>query len=141
MGKLLKEASKECGTDDSIRQQKKKVGNVFLSHREVSAQEAVYRLLSIPLKKSSRQTVLVNTGMPETRIHILKPKRNLEDPPDEYEDIFQPNILDRYIARPKSMEGTCLADFATNYKMDYEKGLKQKSSDDLQENPIHLEKR
>ena len=135
MGKLLKEASKECGTDDSIRQQMKKVGNVFLSHREVSAQEAVYRLLSIPLKKSSRQTVFVNTGMPETRIHILKPKRDLEDLPEESEDIFQPNILDRYIARPKSMEGTCLADFATNYKMDYEKGLKEKSSDDLQEEP------
>ena len=123
MGKLLKEASKECGTDVSIRKQMKKVGNVFFSHLEVNAQEADYRLLSIPLKKSSRQTAFVNTGMPETRIHILKPKRDLEDLPDESEDIFQPNILDRYIARPKSKEGTCLADFAT------------KSSDDLQEEP------
>ena len=135
MGKLLKEASKECGADDSIRQQMKKVGNVFLSHREVSAQEAVYRLLSIPLKKSSRQTLFVNTGMPETRVHILRPKRELEDLPEESEDIFQPNILDRYIARPKSMEDTCLADFTTNYRMDYEKRLKQKSADDLQEEP------
>ena len=135
IGKLLKEASKECGADDSIRQQMRKVGNVFLSHREVSAQEAVYRLLSIPLKKSSRMTIFVNTGMPETRVHILKPKRELEDLPDESEDIFQPNILDNYIARPKSMEDTCLADFATNYKMDYEKNLKQKTVDDLQQEP------
>ena len=135
MEKLLEEASKECGADDSIRQQMKKVGNVFLSHREVSAQEAVYRLRSIPLKKSSRQTIFVNTGIPETRVHILKPKRELEDLPDKSEDICPPNILDRYIARPKSVEDTCLADFATNYKMGYEKSLKQKAVDDLQEEP------
>ena len=107
MGKLLKEASKECGADDSIRQQMRKVGNMFLSHREVSAQEAVYRLLSISLKKSSRQTILVNTDIPETGVHILNPKRELEDLSDESEDIFLPNILDRHIARPKSVEDTC----------------------------------
>ena len=135
MEKLFEEASKECGADDSIRQQMRKVGNVFLSHREASAQEAVYRLLSISLKKSSRQTIFVNTSKPETRVHILKPKREQEDLPDESEDIFLPNILDRHIERPKSVEDTCLADFATHYKMDYEKNLKQKAVDDLQEEP------
>ena len=69
---------------------------MFLSHREVSAQEVVYHLLSIPLKKSSRQTIFVNTSMPETQVHILKPKRGLEDLPDD--DIFP----SRYIARPVS---------------------------------------
>ena len=76
MGKLLKEASKECSDDDSIRQQIRKVGNVFLSHHEASAKEAVYRLLSILLKKSSRQTRFVNTGMSETRVYVLKPNMN-----------------------------------------------------------------
>ena len=102
---------------------------------ELSAQEAVYRLLSIPLKKSYRKAIFVNTGMSETRVHIWKPKRELEDHPDESEDIFQPSIIDRYISRPKSMEDTCLADFAKNYKIDYEKNLKQKTVDDLQEGP------
>ena len=94
MGKLLTEASKEYGADDSIRKQRRKVGYVFLSHGEVNVQEAVYRLLSIPLKKSSRQTIFVNTGMPETRVYILKPKREQEDLPNESEDIFPANIFD-----------------------------------------------
>ena len=70
---------------------------MFFSHCKVSAQEVVYHLLSIPLKKSSRQTIFVNIGMPETQVHVFKPKRGLEDLPDE--DIFPP----RYIARPVSV--------------------------------------
>ena len=96
---------------------------MFLSHREVSAQEVVYHLLAIPLKKSSRQTIFINTGMPETQVDILKPKRGLKDLPDK--DISRPDIL-----QDQSVEDTYLADFAANYKMDYKKNLKQKAVDD-----------
>lgn len=75
MGRLLKEASKESDKNDNIRRQLKKLGNVFLTHREVSAQEAVYRVLSMPMKKCSRQVVFINTSLPSERIHILKSRK------------------------------------------------------------------
>ena len=48
MGELLKQAAREMDQDNT-RQQLNKLGSVFLTNREVSAHEAVYRVLSIPL--------------------------------------------------------------------------------------------
>ena len=44
MGELLKRVAAEARTDE-LRTQLRKVGAAFLTHREVSAQEAVYRIL------------------------------------------------------------------------------------------------
>lgn len=65
MGRLLKKASKESESNDNTRFQLKKLGNVFLTHREVSAQKAVYHALSMPLKKTSRQGIF-NTSIQVT---------------------------------------------------------------------------
>ena len=48
MGKLLKQAAQNL-EQGNTRQQLNKLGSVFLTNCEVSAQEAVYRVLSIPL--------------------------------------------------------------------------------------------
>ena len=48
MGELLKRVATEARTDE-LKIQLRKVGSAFLTHRELSAQEAVYRLLSIPM--------------------------------------------------------------------------------------------
>ena len=50
MGELLKQVSKECG-GVQIRTQLRRLGSVFLNHHKVGAQEAVYRILSLPLKQ------------------------------------------------------------------------------------------
>ena len=60
MGELLKQVAAEARTDE-LKKQLRKVGAAFLSHREVSAQEAVYRLLSLPMKQLSRSDVFVDT--------------------------------------------------------------------------------
>ena len=44
MGVLLKQVAVEARTDE-LRTQLKKIVSAFLDHREVSAQEIVYRLL------------------------------------------------------------------------------------------------
>ena len=49
-GVLLKQVAPEARTDE-LKQQLRKVGSTFLTHREVSAQEAVYRILSVPMKQ------------------------------------------------------------------------------------------
>ena len=60
MGELLKQACKEY-QDKDVKSMLRHVGSTFLNRRELSAQEATYRILSIPLKKLSRKVVFVNT--------------------------------------------------------------------------------
>ncbi len=47
MGASLKQVTAEVRTDE-LKVQLRKIGSAFLNHREVSAQETVYRLLSLP---------------------------------------------------------------------------------------------
>ena len=66
----------------------KSVAKKFLSHREVSAQEAVYRVLSLPLTKSSRQVIFIPTNLPENRTRLFKPLRVIETMDDDDPDVF-----------------------------------------------------
>ena len=86
MGELIKQVSKEC--DEQIRTQLRRLGSVFLNHREVSAQEAVYRILSLPLKQLSRKVVFINTATKEDRVSLLKHIRQIEGMEDNSEDIL-----------------------------------------------------
>ena len=67
MGELLKHVAAEARTEE-LKMQMRKVGSVFLTHREVSAQEAVYRILSLPMKQLSRSVVFVDTNPKHERI-------------------------------------------------------------------------
>ena len=114
LGDLLKAVSKSgqhLGAKASMRSVAKK----FLSHREVCAQEAVYRLLSLPLTQGSRQVLFIPTDLPENRTRLFKPMKDLQRLDDDDPNVFQTNILDRYSARPNKLEDTCLAAFAANY--------------------------
>ena len=95
------------------------MGNVFPTHREVSAQEAVYRFLSMPMKKCSRQVVFINTSLPSERIHILKCRHQLQQLDPDNDDVYQKGLLDRYAARPKSLDNMFLADFGSLYQSNY----------------------
>ena len=116
MGELLKQVSKEC-KDLEIKSKLRKLGAVFLKNREVSAQEAAMRILSLPMKRLSRNIEFINTDSLENRTAILKPKSVIEAMDDDDEDIFQRNILSRYAARPVNLENLCLASFAANYSV------------------------
>lgn len=64
--------------------------------REVSAQEAEYRLLSFHLSKGSRSVNFIQTNLPENRTYFLKPLiviQDIED--DDDDDLVQKGILDR----------------------------------------------
>lgn len=70
-GVLLKQVAAVLRTDE-LRTQLRKIGSAFLDHREVSAQEAVYRLLSLPMKQLSRAVVFVDTNVKKDRIAVLR---------------------------------------------------------------------
>ena len=114
MGELLKQAAREMDQGNT-RQQLNKLGSVFLTNREVSALEAVYRVLSMPLRRCTRSVVFINTDSKESRDALLLPFSQLQKLDNDNEDVYCKNIIDRYAARPKHCENMCLAQFAANY--------------------------
>lgn len=84
MSNHLFHATKEAREGNSdIRDQVKFIGNKFLNNVEVSAQEAAFTLLQMPLHKSSRDVIFVNTSSPEKRTGMLKDFNILENLPDD----------------------------------------------------------
>ena len=65
-------------------------GNKFLTHVEMSAQEAVYIVSHsiLPMRKSSRQLVFVNTSPPEDRVKLLKCLNDIKDMEDDCEEVY-----------------------------------------------------
>ena len=119
MGLLLKRVASEARTEE-LNSQIKKVSSAFLTHREVSAQEAVYRLLSLPMKQLSRSVVFVDTNPKSERIAVLKDKKTLDQLPDDDTNVFQKSLIDRYQYRPRQIQSMCLAEFAATYVTNYQ---------------------
>ena len=106
----------------NIRESLKKVGTAFLSCREVSAQECVYRCMpELWLQKTFPCTVFVNTGLPEERCRVAKSQEEIEALDDDSTDIFMSNIIERYSDRPNIVDQLCLAEFAAYYYKDYKR--------------------
>ncbi|CAG2195133.1 unnamed protein product [Mytilus edulis] len=71
MGIVLENASKEAAAGNCNAQQAmKKVGGAYFRQREVSAQEAVYRVCGLHLKESSRKVQFVPVGHNPVKMSI-----------------------------------------------------------------------
>ena len=119
-------AVKEARADNmTVEEGLRKIGAAFLSTREVSSQECVYRCMpELWLRKIFPATVFVSTELPEERIRITKSQQELEDLDDDSTDVFKSNIVERYSIRPDSIpsiDKLCLAEFAAYYYKDYRK--------------------
>ncbi|VDI54623.1 Hypothetical predicted protein [Mytilus galloprovincialis] len=116
MSELLRKASDEARKgNQTLTEQIKTVGNHFLNAVEIGAQEAAYICLQLPMKKSSRQTIFLNTSPPEERVSLLKPSTLLDKMEDEDDDIECGNIFSRYCDRPRTMENMTLTEYAAYY--------------------------
>ena len=63
MSQLLQRACDEAREgNSSIKQQVRDIGNKFLNSVEISAQEAVYIVLQLPMRKSSREVIFIPTA-------------------------------------------------------------------------------
>ena len=93
MGEFLKQAAREM-EQGNTRQQLNKLGSVFLTNHEVCAQEAVYKVLSMPLRRCSRSVVFINTDNKESRDALLLPFNQLQKLDDDNEDVYCKNIID-----------------------------------------------
>ncbi|CAB4024389.1 Hypothetical predicted protein [Paramuricea clavata] len=111
MSDLLRNACAEAKEGNStIKQQVRDIGNKFLNSVEISAQEAVYIILQLPMRKSSRNVVFINKSPPSDRVELLKPLSEIEKMSDESEEIHSGRLLKRYVERPDSLKNITLAD-------------------------------
>ena len=114
MGETLRRVAKEC-RDDHICTQMNKIKHEFLGKRVLGAPESGMRVLSTWLMKKSRKVVTVNTNMRDECMSLPKTHAQLEQLHADDEDVFAISLIDRYAARPNSLQNMCLATFAVNY--------------------------
>ena len=87
----------------------------------MSAQEAAYHCLSLPLSRSSRAFVYINTNLPDDRVKMLKSKNDLKKLSPDSNEIFLNDIFDKYSNRSRKLREICLAEFAASYHKQYPK--------------------
>ncbi len=135
MSTLLQNAVKEARKgNESLRKQVRFIGNVFLNASEMSAQEAVYLTLQLPLVKKTRQVIFINTSPPEERTRLLKSEEMLKELPEDSTDIYSSNQLIRYSQRPKQLENWCLADYVSKLTVQYPRSMNKTANDPHQDN-------
>ncbi|CAB3983616.1 ATP-dependent DNA helicase PIF1 [Paramuricea clavata] len=115
MSELLRKAVEAKQGNTNIKQQVRDIGNKFLNSVEICAQEAVYVVLQLPMRKASRSVIFINTSPPAERVELLKPLSEIEKMSDECEEIQSGGLLKRYVERPECMQNTTLADWAAWY--------------------------
>src|SRR5258708_35572454 len=114
MSTLLRKVIDECKSSNlNLKEKFRKIANNFLNANEISAQEAAYHILSIPVSKSSRQAIYINTSTAEERVRMVKTYELLNELDSESTDIFMTELHDYYVNRPKELESLTLAEFAS----------------------------
>ena len=89
-----------------------KIGAAFLSTREVSSQECIYRCMpELWLRKIFSGTVFISTALAEKRI-CSKVSAELEDLGDDSTDI---TLLSAMVSEQTSIDRLCLAEVAGYY--------------------------
>ena len=126
MSKLLRKACEEAeeGNKDIVNKVRH-IGNKFLNAVEISAQEAVYLVLQMPLIRSSREFQFINTSDPDERTFLVKSTDKMKGLPDHSLDIESDNVIKRYQRRPKQLENLCLADFVAWFNCKSERNEKK----------------
>jgi hypothetical protein len=119
MSATLRNAQKQnYDGNKNIRKKLLSIANVFHNSVEVSAQECIYTLLSLPISKSSRETIYISTHIKNDRHCIIKQRRDLLKMDRNDHDIYQTGLIERYIDRPNEniFSNMCLAEYASFYK-------------------------
>lgn len=145
LGLLLQQTKNEA-VDGNLNAQNamKKVGTAYLHHREISAQETVYRVTGLRLKECSRKVEFIPVGENPCKMSIplkeiekkqrfKKPKQQIdctEEHVDEESesDIWMISMVDRYRERPDTdiFQTMCLARFCSEFAVVVESQLPKK---------------
>ena len=105
-----------------------KIKKEFLGKQVLGAPESAMWVLSMWLMKKSRKVVPVMTSMKDKCVSLTKPQSQLAQIHDDDEDVFSTSLIDRYGARPVSLQNMCLATFAVTYDV-FQSATKKEETD------------
>jgi ATP-dependent exoDNAse (exonuclease V) alpha subunit len=116
LSRLLRLCIEDCRKGNkTIQQQMKACCDILYNSREVSAQEAAWLGLRLPMCVTTICVEFIHSGPPESRQKMLKNYSELEKLPPNSTDIYRQGLIDRYALRSDEMEPLCLAEFGANY--------------------------
>ncbi|CAG2223482.1 unnamed protein product [Mytilus edulis] len=148
LGMLLQQTKCEAADGNlSAQQTMKKVGSAYLHHREISAQEAVFRVTGLRMKECSRKVEFIPVGDNPCRLSIplqqLKKKvesksKQQQHDGDEIENhsveetLWMRNKNNIYKAKPDIdlFNEMCLADFCSKFNVLTESQVPKKINKD-----------
>ena len=96
----------------------------------------MYIVLQLPMRKSSREVIFINTTPPEERVQLSKPMNEIEETDDDSEEVHSSGLLNRYIQRPASIENISLTDWAALYDSCQKPFMKKSNSSDVYNLPL-----
>ena len=132
MGDLLQKAQQEAeeGNVDAASAMRK-IGNAYLQNREVSAQEAVYRVTGLHLKECTRDVVFIAAGsnIVKMSLPISIIKSRCSQGGGDNQNIWMTSIHKTYYARRdhSTFNDMCLAEFCSKFRI-LSKSQNQKST-------------
>lgn len=95
-----------------------------MTHREVTAQEAMYRVCNLRMKEASRKVIFVPVGDNPTRMtkplsQMKQGRPHHDQEEDDNDEIWMTNIVERYENRPDNevFNNMCLAEFCSNFRV------------------------
>ena len=97
----MKQAAKEVFENNMLHHDTMKtIARANLSNRECSVQEVVYHILpELKLRRIFPAKYFVNTNLPEERVQVLVPEKELSELPDNSPNIFKRSNIDRFMER------------------------------------------
>ncbi|XP_065139046.1 uncharacterized protein [Paramisgurnus dabryanus] len=132
MGLLLQRAQNEA-MDGNVeaRSALRRLGSIYLHNREISAQEAVYRLTGMHLKECSRKVQFIPIGTDPVKMSLpLRVLQAKHEQSGENSTIWMKSLVDRYKSRPKTQtfDVMCIASFCSEYRILSQSEISSKKS-------------
>lgn len=83
--------------NNELRSRVRHIGSKFLNNVEISAQEAVYYIIQLLFRQSSRSVLFINTNPPDKRYVILKPYTVIKNMDDNDKNVQTDDLIQKYI--------------------------------------------
>uniref|UniRef100_A0A3Q3GL43 ATP-dependent DNA helicase n=1 Tax=Kryptolebias marmoratus TaxID=37003 RepID=A0A3Q3GL43_KRYMA len=142
MAEFLKSVVEDLKTSNVNQQDEmKKIMQAYSKQREVSAQESVARTCSLPLKKSSRSVIFIQTD--EDCVKMSLPMSKLMNMSPDEENVWMAGLPEKYLNRPLTLEfeHICLAEFVSEYRVLYGKQVEGPNAIPLLNDAGYIQKR
>ena len=104
------------------------IARAYATKIQYSVQEAIYLVMSeLWLRKMFPRVIFLNSNLPKKHYKIFKKKADIDELPDDSIDLFQLNMLDRYLDQPARdfenekcniLDHLCFAEFFSLYYTD-----------------------